>query len=225
MTPKTLHLEGSAETIVRNGLLLYREAIKKAKKKDEELGLEVDGHDESDGIAKDILTQLGWKPKAEKGRVEVTGGDDPAQLDLTAGIVPQVFGVVQCFGCSRRFTVPPGHGFYACPDCSCIHRVTSSDDGTVYRLAEINRMPDDIAELHGRRRAGNPLSESEIELLDSWIATHPDYMSPLDELNVGGELPAVPEPGAPGATLEDPGAETPAPDPDEDEGDDDAEAA
>lgn len=198
---KTLHLEGSAEAVVRSGLLLYRAAIKKARVKDEELTLDTAEHDDLDEMAKSILTELGWKPKEKGGRVEVTGGPDglEGQLGMFDGgkpAAPEVkTAVVQCFGCSGKFVVPSGHGFYRCPTCSCVHRVTTDDEGVVYRLSEAEVMPAEIRALAEQRDAKEPaLTEEQVTALDTWLAEHPEHVRLESEIVTGGELaPAAPE--------------------------------
>lgn len=80
----TLILEGRPELVVRMALLLYLSESEKEKKKlEEKYGCGTDEIEEHIDTAKDVLAQLGWKPK-QKGSAEVVR-DDPAQSDMFKG--------------------------------------------------------------------------------------------------------------------------------------------
>ena len=79
----TLHLSGTSELVVRMALLLYLSECEKEKKKlEEKFGVATDEIEETIAQTKDVLQQLGWKPK-EKGTAEVVDHTQQS-LDLSS---------------------------------------------------------------------------------------------------------------------------------------------
>lgn len=75
MADGTLHLSGTPELVIRMALVTFRKEVKKAKKKNEELGVETDELDTFEKTAKDLLEQLGYKADG-KNLAEVTRPED-----------------------------------------------------------------------------------------------------------------------------------------------------
>lgn len=199
-----LIVDGLREQAVKQGLLVLRAEIKKAKAKDETLGLITESHDELDQAALDVLEQLGWTPKsgAKGGSAEVVRDDRQGVLPL-GGAEPKARVRVQCLGCARNFAVPLGLSHKACPDCGTIHKVRSGEDGTVYERAIAVQPPDEILELMKREVSDDlaPLTDIEKRQLKNWREVNPVHLA-NGELVLPGDRVADPEVPGSGNPLE-----------------------
>lgn len=171
-----LHLDGLPEKAVRLGLLALRAEMGKLKKKLEEKEMDTAEEEELDAACVEVLRELGWRPKGDTGSNRVEAVRDDRQSELPLGAVPRGV-VVQCFLCSRSFSVPVGDVTRACPDCGSIHRVKSDEDG-VTQKRQVVVPPDDILALMIRETSDDlaPLTELEKETLEVWRTANPDHV-------------------------------------------------
>lgn len=192
---KALATAGERGVVLTHALVGFRDDLAKAKKKDEErYGLDTDQHEQFDGIALAMLTELGWTPPKKKGKEPKA---DQAQLDWTKD-QPTRRAKVQCLACARNFAVPAGEHLVACPDCGTIHLV-KSDGQTVYKRLPVETMPDHLLALLNRKN--NPelkqLSPKEAAKLAEWMLAHPHHTSAPELVKKGERVadPAVPGSG------------------------------
>lgn len=189
-----LHVEGLPLVVLTQALITYRAELKKARKKDEDMGIPTQSHQDRDRAAHDLLDQIGWKPKdTSAGKIEVV--DDKRQIPLPLGDQNDgarvVQAKVQCLACSRMFAVPVGDVTRSCPDCGTTHRVKADATGEVVYHKDLVKAPDEIAAMLKRKltEGEKPLSMLEEKRLELWLKENPDY---------------VVEPAEPGARLADP---------------------
>lgn len=195
--PQTLAFEvedvEQSRQVLKHALLVANVAAAKAKKKDEEFGLDTTEHERFDVAVKGFLKQLGWTAKGEAPR-------DPAQLDFTKDksaepIVPRVR--IDCLGCRRLLAVPEGKDVdVACPDCGAVHQVSSSE-GVLSRIRPRPVMPTHIYELWVQSK-DKPLWKNQSKVrrmaLNDWL-NNPDHALWIEspELVARGERVANPE--------------------------------
>lgn len=146
MADAVLNLSGRSELAVRMALIAYQAELTKVKKKEEDNGVDTTSTEELLAEAKDILSQLGWKPK-EKGGAEVVRDEGPSLFDrpdaesdsgdLLAGPGatkgPKVFDV-QCPSLSCREKFQARGTTATCPKCAEVYEILADEDGEVVRL-------------------------------------------------------------------------------------------
>jgi hypothetical protein len=149
MAEATLVLKGRSELAVRMALIAYQDELGKIKKKEEAAGVDATNTDELMAETKDILQQLGWKPK-EKGGAEVVRQDGPTLFDKPEGDDekdsgdlldgppanppgPKVF-EVQCPSLSCREKFQARGTTATCPKCAEVYEILADEDGEIVRL-------------------------------------------------------------------------------------------
>lgn len=198
----TLQTHGTRGQVLTMALVGYRKALAAQQKKDEEtFGLDTEQHEQFDGIAHAMLKELGWSPPTKKAKPVA----DEKQMDWTKdqnaaahATTPAVKARVDCVRCKRRFAVPTGTEVdVACPDCGTVHQVSSSDDGTLFRLRERPQMPTHIAELWIKKKdpqAHGKLTKNMKRTLEAWLAEERNALwIEAAELVARGERCANPE--------------------------------
>lgn len=179
-----LHLEGRPLSVIVRALTIYRDELKKARKKDEVMGLPVAEHHEHDKIALDLLEQLGFSPKSGGDKAEVTAAE-LGQLPL-----PINHATVQCLTCSRNFRVPAGITLRACPDCGQVHKIKADEDGTLYERKPMVLVPPDIRALMVRKASddADPLTPSEERALEVWLKANPNFIESDAPIEAGARV-------------------------------------
>ena len=132
----TLILEGRPELVVRMALLLYLSESEKEKKKlEEKFGCGSEEIEDHIDTTKDVLQQLGWKPKA-KGSAEVVRPEDIGQTDIFDGpsaSTPKARTITVKCNCGAEIHNwrVPGNG--KCPTCGASIEVfaVGEDDAKV----------------------------------------------------------------------------------------------
>lgn len=199
---QTLPIEGVRGQVLTRALCVFRDALGKQKKKDEEtFGLDTEQHEQFDGIAEAMLGELGWKPR-KKG-TSSDAPSDPTQMDFTKdqSAMPTPRGArVKCLGCTRSFAVPHGADVLRrCPDCAAIHQVSADEEGTVFKLRHLVQPPDDVLALLLRSKDKQlaKLLPKEKRALDAWLNEHPDHMTNAELVERGDRVadPEVPGSG------------------------------
>jgi predicted RNA-binding Zn-ribbon protein involved in translation (DUF1610 family) len=185
-----------ARSVLKHCLLVAAGVAKKARKKDEELGLDTTEHELFEVETKRFLKQLGWTAKGERA-------EDPAQLDFTKDAAAA--GVrrgprVDCTTCATGFAVPVGEKQRRrCPGCGDVYEVTSDEDGVVTFMKKREQMPTKIAELWSKAKQKLKLSKVHRHELDEWLGANPDWIESPELVERGARVadPDVPGSGNP----------------------------
>lgn len=158
-----------ARHVLVHSLQIGRATAKKARKKDEELGLDTTEHERFEAEAKRLLGALGHGEGHDPRQMDWTKDQNAAAAERPAAVKARI----DCIGCKRLFAVPSGAEVdVACPDCGTVHQVSSSEDGTLFRIRERPQMPTHIAELWIKRKdpkTHGKLTKNMTRTLDAWL--------------------------------------------------------